>query len=92
MERSTQEEGTMKIYNNNPAFGDCGPFESDADTFEQAREQFADEMQSSFEAWADEIVEHGHLGEPGDFTRYSTRDEAIVGMRAEFIKGLSEVA
>jgi len=64
---------TFNVYNNNDAYGDCGPFEIEADTFEAACEKLADKMWPSFEMW---IVN-------GDTT------QGFDEMRAEFIAGLT---
>ena len=70
----------MKIYNNNPAYGDGGPHE--AESFEA----LANEMQPNFEEWArDEENQAEHPDE------LDSRVERIESMRAEFVAGLVEV-
>ena len=73
----------MRIYNNNPAFGDEGPHE--ATSFEA----LADEMQPSFEEWADEEEARDTRGDWED--PLAPREERIAQMRREFIAGLTEV-
>ncbi|MDD5542817.1 MAG: hypothetical protein PHX83_06550 [Acidobacteriia bacterium] len=82
----------MKIYNNNPAFGDCGPFESEAETFESACEKLADEIRPSFELWARErldVLEQDSGETVGDVEQWISDD--ISEMRDKFIAGLAEV-
>jgi hypothetical protein len=81
----------MKIYNNNPAFGDCGPFDIDAPTFRLACHMLANEMQSSFKTWAEEQGEvEVENGIPYEHVERS-HDERIAEMRREFLKGLTEM-
>lgn len=73
----------MKIYNNNPDFGDAGPHE--AESFEA----LADEMIENFREWAiDEWLENS------DGTQ-SVTDTAlapiVARLQTEFIAGLNEV-
>jgi len=78
----------MKIYNNNPAFGDCGPFEIDAPTFRMACFELANEMQPNFETFANE-QEYGE-----DYTEEeirSYRREHTAMQRRMFIEGLCVV-
>ena len=75
----------MKIRNNNPGYGDAGPFEA------ASFEALADEMTSLFHDWAND-----HLTEELD-RGFEVHDEAayiaerIAEMRAELIAGLEEV-
>ena len=81
----------MKIYNNNPAFGDCGPFEIDAPTFLMACSQLANEMRVNFKIWANEQEEAGiENGIPYEQLERG-RSDRIAEMRREFLKGLTEV-
>ena len=68
----------MRIYNNNPAFGHCGPFEA------KSFEALADEMTSTFKEWAYE--DYGIEADVGEWLA-----ERIESMRREFIEGLAEV-
>jgi hypothetical protein len=79
----------MKIYNNNPAFGDCGPFDIDAPTFRLACFELANEMQSSFKMWAREHLDATEGPLPVTPAQYICAD--IARMRREFLKGLTEV-
>ena len=66
----------MKIYNNNDAYGDCGPFE--AESFEA----LADEMRDLFIEWSEaEAVQSDDENQHSIFKR----------MRRDFIEGLTEV-
>ena len=83
----------MKVYNNNPAFGDCGPFEIDAPTFRLACFQLANEMQSNFKMWAKEQEDRHAVDvmfNPG-LPEFMSREKRIAEMRREFLKGLTEV-
>jgi len=83
----------MKIYNNNPAFGDCGPFEVDAPTFRLACHLLANEMRPNFEGWAQE-QEDRHAADVmfnPDLPEFMPREKRIAEMRHEFLKGLTEV-
>ena len=83
----------MKIYNNNPNFGSCGPFESEAPTFLMACSEFANEMQKNFKTWAKE-QEDRHAADamfnPG-LPEFMSREKRIAEMRREFLKGLTEI-
>lgn len=80
----------MKIYNNNSAFGDGGPFDFDGSDFDAACGAFADEMEDCFYTLASEAWEADDNIDPG-----TDEDEWLVArveeMRAEFIAGLTEV-
>jgi hypothetical protein len=96
----------MRIYNNNPAFGDCGPWDIEAETFEAACESLADEMSEFFANAARETAdEHDYLqeiptldidpSEEVDSTYEAVRagviDEKIECLRTEFIAGLTQI-
>lgn len=80
----------MKIYNNNPEFGDGGPFEFDGDDFDAACEAFADEMTDAFRTWArvslNSIQEQDEIADDAAFEAAE-----IESMRDAFIAGLSEI-
>jgi hypothetical protein len=78
----------FRIYNNNPAFGDGGPFEVEAETFEVARERLADEMELTFWSWAREAANDPDAT-PDNI--YDWISERAAGMRAEFLRGLAEI-
>lgn len=75
----------MKIYNNNDAYGWCGPFES------ESFESLADEMMGTFREWAAEIWDRDE-DDAIDLPRGEFIAEEVDRMRAEFIAGLTEVA
>lgn len=78
----------MLIYNNNPGFGDCGPFEA------KSFEALADEMASTFAEWAhDEWVQFVSDGPSVEFVPECPKYEASAAdrMRGEFITGLTRV-
>ncbi len=95
----------MRLYNNNSAFGDGGPFDFDGDDFDAACEAFADEMADNFRTWAAEYADTYEYPEIPtlDIDPYEENKEAyeavraqviarkIDSMRAEFIAGLTEV-
>lgn len=85
----------MKIYNNNPAFGDCGPFDCESDDFDLECRRLADEMAFAFSEWArDEFEQLIENTDPEDLPEENEDEylhEAIAKMRAEFIHGLTEV-
>jgi hypothetical protein len=81
----------VKIYNNNPDYGDEGPFEFDGDNFETACEAFADEMKGKLhneavEDWAMMI----EMDEDADdcLTQDEWLAERVAELREEFIEGL----
>jgi hypothetical protein len=74
----------MQIYNNNPAFGDTGPF--DAESFGA----LADEMESTFRTWAAEKWLEAPESETGA-SKYSFVERTVTLMRREFIAGLQRV-
>ena len=80
--------GTMKIYNNNPAFGDCGPFDSEAPTFRLACFELANEMQPNFETFAD-AQEYSEDDTEEEIKSY--RREHIAMQRRTFIDGLTQI-
>jgi hypothetical protein len=83
----------MKIYNNNPNFGNAGPFDIDAPTFLMACSQLANEMQPNFKTWAQE-QEDRHAADILFNLRlpeFMPREKRIAEMRREFLKGLTEV-
>jgi rubrerythrin len=83
----------MMIYNNNPNFGDCGPFDVDAPTFRLACHFLANEMRPNFETWAQEQEER-HAADVMFNPRlpeFMPREKRIAEMRREFLKGLTEV-
>ena len=76
----------MKIRNNSPRFGDCGPF--DAESFED----LADEMEGAFDQWAREEWQDLVCSVSKDESVPMLRDYLIVAvdrLRAEFIEGLT---
>ena len=78
----------MKIYNNNPAFGDGGPFE--AESFEA----LADEVEDLFNDAAREEYEALVMDSPGEEfipSRESYEASARERLRKEFIDGLTVV-
>lgn len=79
----------MKIYNNNMAFGDGGPFDFDGSDFDAACKQFADEMMPCIEGWVDEEMADPDFEAVGYIE--DVRGKMITAMRAEFISGLVEV-
>lgn len=84
----------MKIYNNNSAFGDCGPFDIDAPTFKLACFELANEMRNSFEQWVRDQESH-HVSDAihdPSLSELPPRDVRMAEMRREFLKGLTEVA
>jgi hypothetical protein len=96
----------MRLYNNNPAFGDCGPWDIEAETFEATRELLAREMGEFFANAAREAAdEHDYLQEiptldidPSEETdsiykavRAGVIDETIECLCAEFVAGLTQI-
>jgi len=81
----------LKIYNNNPGFGDCGPWDSEAPTFLIACSEFATEMQSNFEIWAREMYDDAIEKGVGIESRATYLCETVQGLRRKFIAGLTEV-
>lgn len=79
---------TIRIYNNNPAFGDGGPFEFEAATFDDACDALVGEMESTFQEWA------WDASQAADATPDNTDDwiyKRVHEMREEFRRGLTEV-
>lgn len=73
----------MRIYNNDPSFGDCGPFEC------PSFEALADLMQSKFETWAREHLDTTLGPLPVTPAQYIAQD--VQGMRERFLAGLTQV-
>lgn len=73
-----------QFINTSEQFGDAGPFEA------ESKEALADEMQQSFEMWADEeMLRHHEINEvwPGRHVYHETIEQ----LRSDFIAGLKEV-
>lgn len=62
------------FYNHNESYGDCGPFEA------ESAEALADEMEPSFELWAQE-----------NKLQFETVEQAKQFYRFEFLQGLEEL-
>jgi hypothetical protein len=74
-----KNENKMRLYRNeNPSFGESGPFEA------ESKEKLADEMMATFRDWAMQAVTAGTLA-------FSQIHEDIDTRRKEFIAGLVEV-
>lgn len=76
----------MKIYNNNSAFGDGGPFE--AESFESLADEMADMFYNdAVEEFAMELYENAE----DCFDQDAWLETRVAELRAEFIAGLTEV-
>jgi hypothetical protein len=80
----------MRLYNNNPAFGHEGPFDSDEQTFEAACEGFANEMMPQIREWAREEM-GGWEADPVRAAMEVETSACVGRLRSEFIAGLSVV-
>jgi hypothetical protein len=79
---------TYKIYSNNPAFGDGGPFAIDAATFGAACELLAAEMTPTFAEWARD--QHCDASAEVDGSQWTVAQYAEQ-IRREFIAGLTQI-
>lgn len=74
----------MKLYNNNPEFGDAGPFEA------ESQSALAVEMDATFREWAEQRWLDTAESESAP-NRHAFIERTVSEMRAEFIDGLTEV-
>jgi hypothetical protein len=80
----------VRIYNSNPAFGDCGPFEIDAPTFDAGCAKLADAQLPLFVLWAQVLAGRREVSNP-ELPESPPREAWIAAMRREFIRGLVEL-
>lgn len=72
----------MKIYNNNPKFGDIGPFEA------ESYDSLANDLDDMFKGMAENTIAQWQYDEQ-DFEDMPTKEQIFKELRSEFISGLT---